>query len=43
MDTDRPQPPNDDHKEKRNRFVPSGLGNEILLDAYVRLASYEPA
>lgn len=42
MDADRPQPPNDDHKEKRNRFVPSGLGNEILLDAYVRLASYEP-
>ena len=41
-DADRPQPPNDDHKEKRTRFVPSGLGNEILLDAYVRLVSYEP-
>ncbi|MFN8600273.1 MAG: hypothetical protein U0842_07360 [Candidatus Binatia bacterium] len=41
-DADRPQAPNDEHKEKRLRFVPSGLGNEVLLDAYVRLASYEP-
>jgi hypothetical protein len=41
-DDDRPQPPNDEHKEARTRFVPSGLGNEILLDVYVRRASYEP-
>ena len=41
-DEDRPQAPNDEHKEQRTRFVPSGLGNEILLDVYVRLASYEP-
>ena len=34
-DPDRPMVNNDDHKEKRLRFVPSGLGNEILLDAYV--------
>ncbi len=24
------------------RFIPSGLGNEILLDVYVRLASFHP-
>jgi hypothetical protein len=28
---------NDDHKEKRLRFVPSGLANEVLLDVYVRV------
>ena len=33
---------NDDHKEKRLRFIPSGLANEILLDVYVRVASFEP-
>jgi hypothetical protein len=32
----------DEHKETRNRFIPSGLANEILLDAYERLASFEP-
>ena len=42
-DEDRPQPPNDDHKETRTRFIPSGLANEILLDVYERLASFEPA
>jgi len=28
--------------EARLRFVPSGLANEILLDAWLRLASFEP-
>jgi hypothetical protein len=41
-DPDRPAVNNDDHKEKRERFIPSGLGNEVLLDVYVRLASFEP-
>ena len=39
---DRPMPLNPEHKEKRLRFVPSGLANEILLDAYARPASFEP-
>src|SRR6266850_7393458 len=34
-DPDRPAPNNDDQKETRLRFIPSGLGNEILLDVYV--------
>ena len=29
-------------QEKRLRFIPSGLANEILLDVYVRVASFEP-
>ena len=33
----------DDQKETRLRFIPSGLANEILLDVYVRRASFEPA
>src|SRR5262249_35768423 len=40
-DTDCPTAPNDDHKEKRLRFLPSGLANEIYLDAFVRLDSFE--
>ncbi len=32
----------DDHKEKRLRFLPSGLSQEVLLDAYLRTASFEP-
>jgi hypothetical protein len=32
----------DEHKEKRLRFIPSGLANEILLDVYVRRMSFEP-
>lgn len=40
-DRDCPSEPNDDHKEKRLRFVPSGLANEILLDVFVRLDSFE--
>ena len=41
-DPDRGMVNNDDHKEKRLRFIPSGLANEILLDVYVRVASFEP-
>jgi hypothetical protein len=41
-DLDCPQEENAEHLETRNRFVPSGLANEILLDAYVRLDSFEP-
>jgi hypothetical protein len=41
-DPDRPMPNNDDHKEKRLRFIPSGLGNEVMLDVYLRPASFEP-
>ncbi len=40
-DLDCPEAPNADHLETRNRFIPSGLANEILLDAYVRLVSFE--
>lgn len=40
-DPDRGMAPNDDHKEKRLRFIPSGLANEILLDVYVRVESFE--
>lgn len=41
-DLDRPMLPNAEHKETRLRFIPSGLANEILLDVYVRIASFEP-
>jgi len=42
-DPDRPVAnPNDDQKEQRLRFVPSGLANEVLLDVYVRVKSFEP-
>jgi len=42
-DPDRPVAnPNDDQKEQRLRFVPSGLANEILLDVFVRVKSFEP-
>jgi hypothetical protein len=29
-------------REYRQRFIPSGLANEIYLDTYVRVASFEP-
>jgi hypothetical protein len=29
-------------REYRQRFIPSGLANEIYLDTYVRIASFEP-
>src|SRR5581483_2768186 len=41
-DPDRPTTTDDDQKETRLRFIPSGLANEILLDVFVRLKSFEP-
>ena len=31
----------DSQREFRQRFIPSGLANEVLLDVYARLASFE--
>lgn len=31
-----------EQSETRNRFIPSGLTNEVLLSAFVRLASFRP-
>ena len=45
---DRPRDPDlfdadkDAQREFRQRFIPSGLANEILLDVYVRRASFMP-
>jgi hypothetical protein len=41
-DPDRGMVNNDAHKETRLRFLPSGLAKEVLLDVYVRPASFEP-
>jgi hypothetical protein len=41
-DPDRGMVNNDDRKETRLRFIPSGLANEVLLDVFVRRASFEP-
>jgi hypothetical protein len=35
-------PPNEENAERRLRFIPSGIANEIMLDVYVRIASFEP-
>ena len=40
-DSDRGMVLNNEHKEKRLRFIPSGLANEILLDVYERVTSFE--
>src|SRR4029453_16341911 len=40
-DPDRGMVLNDEHKEKRLRFIPSGLANEIMLDTFVPTASFE--
>jgi hypothetical protein len=47
-DPDDPRDPdrtegNPEQGEFRNRFIPSGLANEVLLSAFVRVASFEPA
>ena len=42
-DPDRPTTNDDDQKETRLRFIPSGLANEILLDVLVRVRSFEPS
>jgi hypothetical protein len=41
-DPDRPATNDDDQKETRLRFIPSGLANEVLLDVFVRVKSFEP-
>ena len=41
-DPDRVEATDEDQKEFRNRFIPSGLANEIFLDVYERLVSFEP-
>jgi hypothetical protein len=43
LDLEEKDETNGEHKEKRLRFVPSGLAAEILRDTYMRLASFEPA
>ena len=41
-DPDRFDGDDDAQREFRMRFIPSGLANEIFLDVYERLASFEP-
>ena len=41
-DPDRFDGDDDAQREVRMRFIPSGLANEILLDTYERIASFEP-
>jgi hypothetical protein len=41
-DPDRPTTNDDDQKETRLRFIPSGLANEVMLDVFVRVKSFEP-
>jgi hypothetical protein len=41
-DPDRPVTNDEDQKETRLRFIPSGLANEIMLDVFVRVKSFEP-
>jgi len=41
-DPDRPTTNDDDQKETRLRFIPSGLAREILRDVFVRVKSFEP-
>jgi len=42
---DNPDNPRDadNPTETRNRFIPSGLANEVMLDVYARPASFEPS
>ncbi len=41
-DPDKFDADEDSQREFRMRFIPSGLANEIMLDVYERLASFEP-
>ena len=41
-DPDKFNADDDSQREFRQRFIPSGLANEIFLDVYERLASFEP-
>ena len=42
-DPDKFDADDDFQREFRQRFIPSGLANEIFLDVYERLASFEPS
>ncbi len=42
-DPDRTEPVSSGHTETRNRFIPSRLTEEILLNVFVRVTSFEPA
>jgi hypothetical protein len=42
LDFEEEDQTNEDQKETRLRFIPSGLAKEILLDVYARRASFEP-
>ncbi|MFC5489007.1 hypothetical protein [Dokdonella soli] len=41
-DADKFDGTDDTQREFRQRFIPSGLANEIFLDVYERVASFEP-
>ncbi len=41
-DIDRPTPGNPAHLEKRLRFIPSGLTDEVIQDVFTRVKSFEP-
>jgi hypothetical protein len=41
-DPDRPTTNDEDQKETRLRFIPSALANEVMLDVFVRVKSFEP-
>lgn len=41
-DPDKFEADDDEQREFRQRFIPSGLANEVFLDVYERLASFEP-
>src|SRR5207245_4019140 len=41
-DTDKFDAGVDSQREFRQRFIPSGLANEIFLDVYERIVSFEP-
>src|SRR5436309_461125 len=41
-DPDKFDADDDAQREFRQRFIPSGLANEVFLDVYERLASFEP-
>jgi len=42
-DPDKFDAGDDSQREFRQRFIPSGLANEIFLDVYERLVSFEPS
>ena len=42
-DPDKFDADDDSQREFRQRFIPSGLANEIFLDVYERVASFEPS